>query len=88
MATTLYSQHMTLGTLDVVSEKLCMPSTLTYKERIHLRDNDDVEYKRFETASLLPLYSMYVALYVALEPIHDWGASETCNRPRLFDNIS
>lgn len=36
----------TFGTLKEASQKLSFPSTLTYKERIHLRDCDSVEYKR------------------------------------------
>jgi hypothetical protein len=50
MAFQLYSQDMgmsTFGTLQGgISQKLSFPSTLTYKERIQLRDTDEVEYKR------------------------------------------
>lgn len=51
MAMQLYSQDMgmsTFGTLKEASQKLSFPSTLTYKERIHLRDCDSVEYQRYE----------------------------------------
>ena len=42
----------TFGTLKEASQKLSFPSTLTYKERIHLRDCDSVEYKRYASLFL------------------------------------
>lgn len=41
--------NLTLGTLKQPSNRVCLPSTLSYQERMHLKENDPVEYSRYRT---------------------------------------
>ena len=44
---------LTLGTLSEPSSRVCLPSTLSYAERMHLKEHDPVEYARYNLVTSL-----------------------------------
>ena len=72
---------LTLGTLSEPSSRVCLPSTLSYAERMHLKEHDPVEYARYNLVTSLLSYITWIEL-VCL-----WTLRAPCGPPHVASTV-